>query len=200
MIAQIINSLNLNNNSLSAKIIISLCISLIFATIIPIIGMLIDKLEDQEIKLFSKLVTRKPAYLLCNYATFPGTIVHEYSHAMFGALTGAKIINIKWFEFSGNRLGHIEFILTGNKLKQKIQLAAIGCAPVIMGCAISHFLIRIFTMVHATSAKCIVIYLIISILNHTSMSKMDIKNYIRGIWLLVIISIIPFTIIQYIAF
>lgn len=176
--------------------IINLCISIFLSLLVILIGAAIDFIEQKEINLFSRLTNHKIAYFLCNYATFVGTIIHEYSHAMFGTLTGAKVTNIKCFEFSGGRLGHVEFIPTGNKLKQSIQLAAIGCAPVVMGLIIEDILIKCFLCSTTTAAKIILGYLILSVFNHMSMSKSDIKNYTKGLWVILPILFLLLTVMQ----
>jgi len=120
--------------------------------------------------------------MIANRLTFVGTMHHELSHAIVLFLTGAKILKINFFYPQGAILGKVTFQPRGNKILQSIQLTLGSVAPVITG--ITSFYILIYkALSFCTEAwqTGVIYYLIISILMHTTMSKQDIKNALRGL-------------------
>lgn len=157
--------------------------SVFIAVIVIIIGYLVNKIEVLQFRLLLKVVKPKTASVICNYFTFVGTAFHELSHALIAWFTGAKVTEVSLFEInSSGRLGHVNFNTTGSKLRQGFQLAAISCAPVITGLTFTYVLLRV-VLLHVLGLKWKILfwYIIISIIDHMSMSNVDIKNYLKGI-------------------
>ena len=99
-------------------------ISIILSVII--IGSLIEKLDILQIRLLTQAFNGKVACLIVNRLTFVGTIIHEYSHAFFAMLSGAKVTEIRCFDIGkGDQLGHCSFYTQGSKLQQMMQLTLI---------------------------------------------------------------------------
>lgn len=151
-----------------------------------IIGTIIDKIELLQIRLLTKAFNERTACLIANRFTFIGTIVHEYSHALFATMTGAKVTEIKCFDIGkGDQLGHCTFYTQGTKLQQMMQLTISACAPVIMGFIINAILITYVLPLNLDlGVRIFVWYCIISIADHMTMSPADIKNYCRGLVML----------------
>lgn len=176
---------NLFSNFLSGwklDVVISFIYTFILLSIFLLIGYLINKLEQLQLNILAKTTGSKIAYFLCNRATFVGTVIHELSHAAFVILTGGRLIKVKLLEVSNNgTLGHVDFALCGPKWKQKCQLSIISCAPVFVGLFLNYILIKlVFFYSLGFWIELMLWYFIISILDHMSMSNVDIKNYLKG--------------------
>lgn len=192
-----INRLNFESEPAKSILICSILTIITLMSVI-VIGYLIEKLEYAQINFLSKIFGIKIALFFTNYVTFVGTVIHEYSHALFAMLSGAKVTKIRCFEiFNKERLGSVEFYMTGGKIRQRIQLAFTSCAPVVMGLIIESILIKILMLnpdMHV-GFKVLIWYFIISVGDHMSMSDVDIKNYCKGLVVLV-----PFTFVMFYLF
>ncbi len=148
-----------------------------------IVGFILNLLERLEFKFFCYFFGYKAAFYIVNYVTLAGTILHELSHTLFAFITGAKVTEISFFDRDGEALGHIAYRPQGPFFLQAIQHSLTACAPVIMGFAgfviTSYFFL---TTTYGVWAQILLIYLGISIINHSSMSSIDIKHYFQGIW------------------
>lgn len=174
-------------------VILGILMSIIIICSVIIIGAIVNKLEQLEMQLLSSRFGFSFANICCNYLTFPGVIIHELSHALFGSLAGAKIIEIKCFEFGQNgRLGHVTYRLRGNPIQQALQHSLCACAPVITGILIEGGILYVLNgnADLVFGLKILLIYLFISVFNHMSMSKEDIKNYCKGLWVILPIAFI----------
>lgn len=164
------------------RLCISIIDTLIILMIVPIVGLCIGYIVDKIISIMYRTLGKFWTLLIANRLTFIGTVHHELSHAIFAFITGAKIIKIDLFYPQGNTLGKVIFQPRGNKILQGVQLTLSAIAPVITG-AISVFIL--YTEVLAICTKpwqyIIIVYLIMSILLHTTMSIQDIKNAIKGL-------------------
>ena len=181
-----LEKLNLNSEP-TRTIILALITTILIITSVIIIGVLIEKLEQIEMKILSKFFGIKLTNFICNRLTFIGVIVHEYSHALFATLAGAKVTEIKCFEFNNyGRLGHVTYTLQGNRVQQALQYSLCSCAPVVTGLTLESILLKImFTTPNLPTWSLVLIwYLFISVLNHMSMSSSDIKNYCKGLWII----------------
>ena len=192
-----INRLNFESEPAKSILICSILTIMTLSSVI-VIGYLIEKLEYAQINFLSKIFGMKIALFFTNYVTIAGTIIHEYSHALFAMLSGAKVTKIRCLEiFNKERLGSVEFYMTGGKIRQRIQLSVTSCAPVVMGLIIESILIKILILnpgMHV-GFKILVWYLIISVGDHMSMSDVDIKNYCKGLVVLA-----PFTFVMFYLF
>jgi len=162
---------------------------LFFLFIIPITGRIFNKLEEWEIRGFNRFINPKITLFIANRLTLPGVIVHEYSHAIFAKLTGAIVNKISVFDiFHKGMLGHVDFSLTGGKIKQSLQLTLTSCAPIIMGFMVLIVLsFGVLPTCKNLGEILLIIYLIISIVNHLSMSPQDIMLYRRGLMVTVVV-------------
>lgn len=160
----------------------SLISTLIVILIFPVIGFIIDKIVYIIIKNIYKLFGKFITNLIANWLTFIGTVHHEMAHAIMLFITGAKIIKIDFFHPSGATLGKVSFQTRGNKILKSIQLTLGSIAPVIAGLTSIYFLIyRVLAICSETWQIVLTLYLIVSILLHTTMSKQDIKNALSGL-------------------
>lgn len=136
-------------------------------------------------KLLSKTFGIKAARFICNRLTFPGIIIHELSHALFAIIFGAKVTKIKLLTLRDNdRLGWIEYTPMGNKWEQGLQHVFSACAPTVVGMILELLLYYTISkgFIKGHGWIILVIYIMVSIGDHMSMSRQDIKNYIRGGW------------------
>lgn len=159
----------------------NLLISIAITLSVIVIGIIVNELEKLQIRLFSKLFGNKIAYFICNYLTFPGIIIHEISHALFASMSGAKVTKVKLISFKGDgQLGCVQYITRGNKVIQSLQKSWSSAAPTIVGVLLELFLLHILRNKGALSW--IIIYFMVSISDHMSMSRQDVKNYLSGCW------------------
>ncbi len=161
--------------------------TLILFMLVIIIGWLVNALENVLKAVLSKCVGQRLSYIAVNYLTFPGTIIHELSHALFGFITGAKITEIRFFDKpSSGRLGHVTYAPRGKLAVRAFQNTVISCAPVVTGLIIISALYTALTKYTlAIPTKVLLFYLMISVICHMSMSNEDIKNYLKGSFILI---------------
>ena len=168
-------------------VIFAVIVTLVLYGSLPLIGWIINKLETLELTGLTRAFGAKLASFICNRLTIIGVIVHEFAHAFFATITGAKVTKISVLDiFKGDQLGHVEFVMQGNKFQQAFQAVFASCAPVIVGLICSHLLIS--NLVSGTlgwQGYLIDGFLLISILNHTSMSDADIDIYKTGLKIVV---------------
>ncbi len=146
-----------------------------------IIGTVINFIESGLVGLLATLFGVKAALFVANYVTFPGTIIHELSHALFGVISGAKIKEIRIFEPpSSGKLGHVKYVTRGGFMASMFQNSFISCAPVISGTGIIIVLLNVAWASLGLSTKAIFVYIGVSIFFHMSMSGADVKNYLKG--------------------
>lgn len=163
-------------------LLISFVATIITCVSVIAIGFVIEKLENLEYRLLTKSLSQQKALFVMDRLTFPGTILHELSHALFAWATGAKVQKIKMITFfDSHRLGYVNFQPCGKKSQQRIQLALTSCAPVLTGIIALHIILLLFPSAVAPWHQVLLVYLFISIFNHMSMSNQDIKNYLRGL-------------------
>jgi hypothetical protein len=186
-----------SNIDINYMLLCGVILSIIIVCSVIFIGYIINKLEQIEMFLLSKWFGYKAANIICNYITFPGIIIHELSHALLAILTGAKIKEIKLIEFNTNgRLGHVVYYLCGNKIQHAIQHSITSCAPVLTGILIEYVIWKVvFNVALPVWSIILLIYVSISVFNHMSMSKEDVKNYCRGLWVLLPVTSIVTTLV-----
>ena len=164
------------------QIITALMAPVIAVTLIMAAGFLINTIDRVMMEALTRITGKRAAYIIMNYLTFPGTVIHELSHALMATLTGAKVTEISVFP-KGNTLGHVTFTTRGTFILKRLQLCLSSCAPVLAGIATQLLTIYILKggyMTHPLQ-KAALLYVDISVLIHASMSKQDIKNYIKGL-------------------
>lgn len=167
---------------LGLRIATSFSLAFILCAALVGIGSLVNYIELIQMELMMHVMPRKVAFIVCNYVTFIGTVLHETAHAFVGFITGAKITEFKPLEISkSGRLGHVSFKTRGSKAKQAFQLSMTSCAPTLSGLIWCYVLLR--TLINHSlpwSGRLLLIYLLISIFDHMSMSDVDVKNYMKG--------------------
>lgn len=124
------------------------------------------------------------ASLIINYMTFPGTIVHEASHAIVAFLTGGKVVKVNLYGPSGDSLGSVSWVPRGNAFKQAIQKFLTGTAPIygalIVIKLIETFVIPRFPVTGFTSITfgyVLARYIEFCVLLHMVPSKADLGSY-----------------------
>lgn len=166
-------------------IISALVTTLVVVSAVPVIGYTIDKIVMVIIKLLNKLLGSRITEFIVNKLTFIGTVHHELSHALLAILTGAKVIKVNAVKHEGDSLGSVSLVTRGPALLKSIQLSLTAVAPIICGAATSYILyIVLKTIEMEVYFKVLITYSLLSIIIHMRMSKADLKNYIKGCWLI----------------
>ena len=156
-------------------------LSLIFCFLVIIFGFLIQKLKDIVYWLLYKRIGPKLAGFICFRLTFPGTVIHEFSHATFAVLSGAKVIKIQCFSTKKDTLGYLEYQPRGRKIQQQIQHSFTSAAPTIVGIILTPIFLDLAINSTAIWMNILFWYLSICMLLHMNMSDLDIKNYFKGL-------------------
>ena len=146
-----------------------------------VLGLIASGIEQLINRAFGMVLGSGFAFVFSNFLTFPGTVLHELSHAFVATITGAKVTEISFFDF-GPSLGHVSYRPRGNKFFCALQNSLTACAPVISGCIALSLLFILISKVESVLATIGVIYLIVCVIDHMTMSITDIINYFRGIW------------------
>ncbi|MBO5950719.1 MAG: M50 family metallopeptidase [Fibrobacteraceae bacterium] len=182
---QIKNLTELGNSyaDLALLSVILTCFSLFF---VIFVGLILTFFEKIELGFLKKIFGLKVTLFFHNYFTFVGTIIHELSHATLCILTGAKLKEICIFEENPERLGHISYCNRGPFFIRAFQDALIASAPTFVGIFLFYFgAHKLFSENFPFCQKVIIIYFLISLLNHSSMSLVDTKAYIKSCWILI---------------
>lgn len=139
------------------------------------------------------------AFAIRTYATYIGTVIHEFSHAAFAVLTGAKVNKITLIPH-GTTLGSVEYTPRGNKFFQGLQMSLSAVAPTLVG---TLLLFLLFTEVHPLLTEAwhyvLFYYLALSILFHMDLSLQDLRNFFSGIWSFLAVSLLV-TVVLYLVF
>ena len=164
-------------------LIVSVITTIVIMSSVIVIGFIVDKFEALQYKFLARVFSKKTAFRICNYLTFPGVMIHELSHALVAWFTGAKVTELRLLEPASNgRLGHVSFSTRGPKSRQSVQLSFTSCAPVITGMIlVPTFFKVIFRHSLGIGWVCFFWYMLVSVADHMSMSEADVKNYLRGI-------------------
>lgn len=159
----------------------------VLAILAPVIvGLLLYGLERLQVILIGK-INRQFAYFFVNYLTFPGTFIHEMSHLSLAVITGADVCEICMFESDNGRLGHISYRNRGPWFIKAIQETLISVAPTVTGTLLGYvFLKMILSGEYSLWANLILGYLVVSLVNHATMSDSDLKGYFSGVWIFIV--------------
>ena len=181
----------LNNLPYIPKVII---LSLIIYFSVIIIGTALNYLEKAEIKLLGSIVGTKASNAIVQRLTFVGTITHECAHAIVALITGCKIVEFKpliLFDKRNNgELGHVKVAFKPGAIGNA-KMSLVSCAPVFVNLALAWLVYTKMFIGGSLAMKIIAVYLIISFINHASMSPIDTKNYLRGaVVVLILIAIV----------
>lgn len=158
---------------------------------IPVFGLIVEGINKDIYNILARLLGAKTAMIIVNWVTFPGVVHHEMAHALFGIVTGAKIKEMELFKPSGTSLGYVKFAFSGNIILRSIQYVFISIAPIVCG-SISTVLIFYYTKSNSFSiwVLILIIYLLISIIFHMTMSTQDLKVMFKGVWFIFILVLI----------
>lgn len=130
------------------------------------------------------------AFGIRTYATYIGTVIHEFSHAVFALLTGAKVNKITLVPH-GTTLGSVEFTPRGNRFFRGLQQSLSAVAPTLVG---TTSLFLLFTKVHPLLTETwhyvLFYYLALSILFHMDLSLADLRNFLEGFGPFLLLSLV----------
>lgn len=162
------------------------CVLAVMVILVPVIaGLVLYIVERMQLKLLS-FINENFAYFFVNFITFPGTFIHESSHLIFAVITGAEVTEVCMFENKAGRLGHISYRPRGPFPLQMVQNALIAVAPTIVGFVGGYFLLQfILNESHEWWEYVGLWYLFISMVDHSTMSDVDLKNYFHGVWIFI---------------
>lgn len=174
----------------AASVVLSLTMML-FALVI---GWLIGALDRWLMRMTARATGTSAASFILNRVMFIGTVFHELSHAFAAFLTGANVKKICCFTlFSKTQLGYVEFQTVGGRLKQSLQLSMVSCAPVLFAFVTVPLFYQLAVDSSSWGLRVLFGWISLSILCHASMSKVDIKLYLRGaVFVLPLLSMMVF--------
>ena len=156
--------------------------ALILTAAIPAFGWVMDCLIRMIYRAMSSLCGEGLTYFLFNRFTFVGVFHHELAHTLLATITGARVTRIVLFHPRGDQLGSVSYVTRGNKILTAIQHTFTAIAPIFCG-GITTFLL--YTLLRSWSgpvwAYALILYLMISILMHMTMSSQDIRVMWKGI-------------------
>ena len=186
-------------NGIGALAGISTILTIVVILVPVIAGLLLFGLERLQVTVL-KGINYDFAYFFVNFLTFPGTFVHETAHLCFAVLTGAEVDEICMFENEDGRLGHISYRVRGPWFMQAIQHSLTAVAPTIVGFTLGFVLLRIiFAGGLSLWANIGLWYLVISLIDHSTMSDADLEHYFQGVWIFIVPLFIFFLILGLIA-
>lgn len=156
--------------------------SLILTFAIPTFGLILGLILKTIYKKLAQSIGYKKAHFIFNRLSFVGVFHHELSHALLATITGAKVTKIVFFKPEGDRLGYVEYKTRGNIIFKSIQNALSSIAPVLCGCLSLFGLFKLITLCSLPIwALILVIYAMISIVLHMTMSGQDFKTMWKGV-------------------
>lgn len=170
-------------NSIGALAGVSAVLTVLVVLMPVVVGMIFSELKRLELKLIGAF-SPDLAFFCVVYLTFPGCFIHELSHLLFAVITGAEVKDVCFFENENGRLGHVTTRSRGPWFIVAIQYTLIAVAPVVIGVSLGFVLLRyIYAEPHSLCENIGLWYLVVSLINHSTMSKSDIDGYFRGVWL-----------------
>ena len=172
----------MEQNLVINRLVLALANTFILVLIIPMLGFAIDKIIRAVISIPKGYTIRKLVLFLVNRVAFVGTVHHELAHMLVAIITGAKVVNVNLFKPQGGSLGNVSIVPRGPGLLQKFQLAATAVAPMVLGALSEYFLYtRLLTVYISGWQHWLLVYIMISIGLHMTMSLADLKCYVKGI-------------------
>lgn len=179
---------------LEARLVTAAISTILILLVIPVAGYLILLARKGLLYLLGMIFDGETIWLIANRLTFPGVIHHECAHALFVVLTGAKIQDVELFHPQNDRLGSVTWyaksVFPG---AQSIQCTLVSVAPVILGildfCLLYAFLLPRCTQVWQTI---LIVYLMLSIFFHATMSSQDIRIAWKGLPVCALILLVVF--------
>jgi len=192
-IIELIQRLTPVDNGLLNVLIQAAVFEVIMLLLIPAFGGVVNAVIVKGIRgIASKILGPRIEYIISNYILFVGVVIHELSHALFALITGAKVTEVALFRPNGDTLGHVCYYNRGSAFAVALQDCLGACAPVVSGLILSTLIVsKVFPVLTLAWQKIAVVYLLVSIVFHMSMSEADLKNYFKGAWVLFLFAL-PF--------
>ncbi len=136
-------------------------------------------------------------FIFANYLTWPGTVHHELSHALFAFLTGAKVHHISVLPH-GLSLGHVNFSVRGGPFLQAVQRTLTSIAPILCGVT-TEILLWYYVFPHCSVwwHFALLGYLMISIILHMTLSIQDLLILWQGLFPSLLVSYVLILILEF---
>ncbi|MCR5733262.1 MAG: M50 family metallopeptidase [Lachnospiraceae bacterium] len=145
------------------------------------VGLVISGISSLISRILSMIIGSEASFVFCNYVTWPGTVHHEFSHALAAILTGAKVTRISLVPH-GDMLGEVDFIARGGRILIGLQMTFISIAPIVCGMITESVLYtRVFPLCDSWWKYALLFYFAVSILLHMTLSRLDLENLSKGI-------------------
>ncbi len=165
---------------------ISMILTLLVLLAPVVFGLILYVIERMQVEVIGA-VNRDLAYFFVNFLTFPGTFIHEMSHLCFGVITGAEIHEICMFEDDHDRLGHVSYRTRGPWFMEAVQHSLPAVAPTVVGFGLGYFLLQLIFSGEYSGLACLGLwYLVISLIDHSTMSDTDLEHYFQGVWVFIV--------------
>lgn len=174
-------------DSIPALVGISLVLTLGVVFFVIVVGFFMSLVERFQFWLLAKVFNWSFACFFHNRLTFPGLVMHECAHAAFAMVTGSRVTEISVFDDDPGYIGHIRHEPRGPRALQAVQRTMCSCAPVIVGLALGVFMLKWILFGDLPLwGKGILCYLEICVLNHISMSDVDLSHYVKNVWIFIL--------------
>lgn len=172
-------------SSIHELALVSLVLTMVAVFSWVVIGFFMSLAKKLELYLLRRCFGSWFMRFFHNRLTFPGLVMHECAHASFALLSGAKVTEISVFD-SGTTIGHIRHINRGPAVLQAIQNVLVSCAPTVVGVVLGYFMfISILNGSNSLWVDVLFLYFEVCILNHVSMSDVDLQYYISNVWVFI---------------
>lgn len=145
------------------------------------IGVIISGVSGMVGRIIAGLIGGRAAFIFRNNLTWPGTVHHEFSHALLAFITGAKVRKISLIPH-GQALGQVEYSPRGGRVIQSIQMSLSSIAPILCGMVTETLLVvKVLPLCDTWWKYAILAYFVISIILHMTLSREDLINLRNGI-------------------
>jgi hypothetical protein len=109
------------------------------------------------------------------------------AHMCFAVITGAEVHEICMFENENGRIGHISYQVRGPWFIQAVQHSLTAVAPTVVGLGLGYLLLHlIFTSEFTLWENIGLWYLVVSLIDHSTMSDSDLEHYFQGVWIFIV--------------
>lgn len=170
-------------------VIFSVLVAVLLPFTVMIAGMFINLVGEALATIIGLFLAPSVASAIVNYLMFPGVMLHELAHALFALLTGAKVTEVALFKKEGDSLGHVNFHNRGNIFVVALQNIFTSSAPMFVGAAVVYACF--YFVGHLSHSllwlKILLGYIGVSMFFHMTMSPEDIRVYVKGIPLFIVI-------------
>lgn len=144
-------------------------------------GVIISGVSGIIGRILAMLIGGRAAFVFRNYLTWPGTVHHEFSHALLAFLTGAKVIRISLIPH-GQALGQVQYRPRGGRILQALQMSLSSIAPVLCGMVTETLLmLKVLPLCDVWWKYALFGYFALSIFLHMTLSREDMINLWNGI-------------------